>query len=45
MSKAVDYMLQLIEDGMDYPDALYKTSDKFRISHDALAEAYDGMVL
>jgi hypothetical protein len=41
MKQALDYMLQLIEDGYDYMDALDKTAAKFKISCCALQEAYD----
>lgn len=43
MSQALDYMLQLIEDGYDYSEALYKASDMYKVSHDALQEAYDSI--
>lgn len=41
MKKALNYLVDLIDNGMDYPDALYKASDKFHVAHDILAEAYD----
>ena len=41
MSQALDYMLNLIDAGYDYSDALYKASAKFKVTSDALQEAYD----
>lgn len=36
------YMLGLIESGTEYPDAQFKASQKFGVSHTELQEMYDG---
>jgi hypothetical protein len=42
--KAVKYMVSLIESGWEYPDAEWKTLDRFRsVSQRDLMEMYDTM--
>jgi hypothetical protein len=41
--KALDYLDQLIDQGYEYPDALYKASSRFKVDHNALQDAYDGI--
>jgi hypothetical protein len=38
---AFNYMVQLIDSGVEFSDAQWKASNKFRVSSDALAEMYD----
>ncbi len=41
LNAAYAYMLALIEDGMEYPEAQWKAAHKFHVSADALQEMYD----
>ncbi len=41
MNQAMEYLNQLIADGVDYPDAEFKTAVKFGIAADDLREDYD----
>lgn len=42
MNKALRYMNKLIESGVEYPDAVWKTSRKFRdVNYEELQTAYD----
>jgi hypothetical protein len=41
MSDALAYLLTLITDGIEFPDAVWKTTQKFRVSAEALTEEYD----
>ena len=41
LDAAYAYMLALIEDGMEYPEAQWKAAHKFHVSADALQEMYD----
>lgn len=39
--KALDYLNQLINDGMEYPDAVDIAAAKHRVKYERLQEAYD----
>ncbi len=41
MQAAFDYMIKLINDGYEYPDAEWKASNQFNVSSDELREMYD----
>ena len=41
MQTALAYLNELIESGIDYPDAEYRAAKRFSISADDLREAYD----
>ncbi|MND11850.1 hypothetical protein D3C80_19620 [compost metagenome] len=41
MDGALEYLIQLIDDGYEYPDAQYKASQKFKVSAEELQERYD----
>lgn len=41
MDGALEYLIQLIDDGYEYPDAQYKASQKFKVSSEELQERYD----
>jgi hypothetical protein len=41
MEQALQYLNQLIEQGMDYPDAQYKAATRHSVDADALQQAYD----
>ncbi|WP_268994228.1 hypothetical protein [Janthinobacterium sp. FW305-128] len=41
MSEAMEYLEKLITDGVDYPDAEFKTSVKFDIDANDLRADYD----
>ncbi|GEM_PF-1929074 len=41
MTKAFDYLLSLIEQGWEFPDACAKAATKFDVSHDLLRRMYD----
>lgn len=38
---ALRYMLKLIAEGYEYPDAQWKASQRYHVSADDLTEAYD----
>ena len=40
--KALDYLDDLIDQGIEFPDALYKAARKFNVKYEALQDAYDG---
>ena len=40
-TKAYAYMMQLIDQGYEYPDALYKASTEHNVSENILQDAYD----
>lgn len=40
LDKAFEYMVSLIESGVEYPDAQWKASSKFAVSADELADMY-----
>ena len=42
MQAAFDYMIKLINNGYEYPDAEWKASSKFNVPSDELKEMYDG---
>lgn len=39
--KAHSYLLELIADGWEYPDAHSKAANKFKVNGDQLSELYD----
>jgi hypothetical protein len=39
---ALEYLDELIDQGIEFPDALYKASKKFKVDYKALQDAYDG---
>ena len=41
MTQALNYLISLINSGMEYPDAEWKTAQKFKVSAADLCEAYD----
>lgn len=41
-NEAYLYMLELIEEGVEYPDAQWKASSLFDVSHEDLQTMYDG---
>ena len=41
MYDALYYMLVMIDNGYDFADALYAVSAKYKVSPEALTEAYD----
>lgn len=41
LDAALQYLLQLIRDGIEYPDAEWKASQRHGIPADALRTAYD----
>jgi len=41
MEQALEYLNNLINQGMDYSDAQYKASDKYGVDADVLQQAYD----
>jgi hypothetical protein len=41
MGNALDYLLELIEAGWEYPDAEYKAARKFGVPADELRACYD----
>ena len=41
MQHAYDYMISLIDSGIEYPDAEWKAASKFGVSCDDLREMYD----
>ena len=40
---ALKYLVSLIEQGYEYPDAEWKASQKYNVSPDKLRDLYDGM--
>lgn len=45
MQQAYDYMISLIDAGVEYPDAEWKAASKFGVSCEVLSEMYsDGGV-
>lgn len=43
MSDALAYMVELIADGMEFPDAQWKASQRYKVSADELTEEYDSL--
>lgn len=41
LSKAYAYLLELIEKGVEYPDAEWKAASKFDVASDDLRAMYD----
>lgn len=41
MTDAIDYLISLINDGWEYPDAEYKAAKKFGVDCDELRQCYD----
>lgn len=41
LDKAFNYLIELMDDGAEYPDAELLASMKFRVSVDELRELYD----
>lgn len=41
LKKACSYLLGLIADGWEYPDAHAKAANKFKVNADHLADLYD----
>lgn len=41
LERALEALLELIRNGWEYPDAEWKISQRFKVSHDELREAYD----
>jgi hypothetical protein len=41
MGEALEYLIQLIHDGVEYPDAEYKAVKKYGVSADELRACYD----
>jgi len=41
MGSALEYLLELIATGWEYPDAAYKAACKFDVSADELRACYD----
>jgi hypothetical protein len=41
MDRALTFLLLLIQDGVEYPDAEWKAASKFQVGSDALRRAYD----
>lgn len=39
---AFDYMLELIQQGVEYPEAQWKAAQRFQVSMDTLQAMYDG---
>lgn len=42
MTDALKYLLALIADGVEFPDALWKATQKFRVDAETLTAEYDG---
>ena len=40
--KALKYLDELIDQGIEFPDALYKASTRFKVNYQLLQDAYDG---
>jgi hypothetical protein len=40
--KALNYLDELVDQGIEFPDALYKASSRFKVDHQLLQDAYDG---
>lgn len=41
MAKALDFLLELIDSGVEYPDAEYRASARYKVHPLELQEAYD----
>lgn len=39
---ALEYLDQLLDQGMEYPDAQYKAAKRYKVDPDTLQKAYDG---
>jgi hypothetical protein len=44
MSNALAYLIELVEDGMEYPDAEFKAARKFQVPADELRDDYDRLM-
>ncbi len=41
LKEALAFMIELLEMGVEYPDAQYQTTVSFEVDADALSQAYD----
>lgn len=41
MKQALTYLQELLADGYDYADAIYKAAAKYKVSYQGLQDAYD----
>lgn len=41
LANALEYLNALIEQGIEYPDALYQASQQYKVNHDDLQTEYD----
>lgn len=44
LNEAYSVLLQMIAVGVEYPDAIWKVSQRFNVSHDTLQQMYDGEI-
>lgn len=40
---ALEWLVEQVEEGIEFPEALYRTSKRFSFSHESLQEAYDAL--
>lgn len=43
VERATEYMLELIQAGVDFPDAAWKAAKRFNVEQHHIEESYDAM--